>query len=221
MEFLGEADTDQINFGVAPPSFVGGTVVDEKGQAVPDAVVQVAAAAIPYPATGGGTFHDFLGDELAPQAFAGRSGPDGRFRIEGIPTNATVDLTVVKEGMALPVGERYFDRNGLRYHPGQNDIKLALESCPGIVEGTILEQGSHAPISGARVWLRAEGSHAYGAPAQLTKSIQMRLESFALANSLLGDTRFTLRSKPTQFRFGMFTPLPWLFLTRQMLPVLS
>ena len=72
--------------------------------------------------------------------------------------------------MALPVGERYFDRNGLRYHPGQNDIKLALESCPGIVEGTILEQGSHAPISGARVWLRAEGSHVYGAPTHQVHS---------------------------------------------------
>jgi hypothetical protein len=77
-----------------------------------------------------------------------RTGTDGRFRIEGLPTNSAVDLIVRKKGKA------YVNSAGAGFQPdtmtaraGQQDIKLKMQPA-GSIEGKLLipKEGRDLPV---------------------------------------------------------------------------
>ena len=78
----------------------------------------------------GGTSYAYLGGKPGRECFSTRTAADGKFVIQGFPTNAAADLAVSKPGKALRELQRDdISPDTLRCRAGQQDIKLVVEAC--------------------------------------------------------------------------------------------
>jgi protocatechuate 3,4-dioxygenase beta subunit len=138
------------------PTTLAGTVVDDKQQPVADAQVFVAIALY-----GRNQMQpNYITGKPAQQMFSAKTSADGRFRLENFPTNAEAVLGVQKAGQAMheePGSGNY--GNGLPYHSGQDDIKLALEPAAS-VSGKVVADGGQA-VAGMKLFLQ-RSSPGYG-----------------------------------------------------------
>jgi hypothetical protein len=118
---------------------------------VPDAAVWVSAAFQTPEADQAGWLS--IGSELGRRYFSARTGPDGKFRIDGLPGGTRLDLAVAKAGLAQdqPPGSLfYMDPSSLSFDAGQSNIVLTLKPA-GVIEGRVVREDSGAPVAGARV----------------------------------------------------------------------
>ncbi len=134
------------------PLAISGMVQDAAGKPVADAQVWVSfglrarkSGALNQPL-------NVLRPEQAKQRLATRSSAEGRFTIEALPADATVELAVAKPGLAMSQKSDSSFVNGLKYRAGQTNIVLTLE--PGAtVEGHVIREDTGAPVAGARVFV--------------------------------------------------------------------
>jgi protocatechuate 3,4-dioxygenase beta subunit len=144
-------DNTAVELVLTPPKAVAGVVRDAAGKPVADALVWVnlarratADSQAPWIS---------LPPSLGRQLFSARTGADGKFRIEGLPDGAKLNLAVSKPGMTLDrphasVTLRALTR--LEIEAGQSDLVLTLQQA-GAIEGRVVKTEGGAPIAGARV----------------------------------------------------------------------
>jgi protocatechuate 3,4-dioxygenase beta subunit len=144
------------------PSFLAGVVVDEANKPLTNAEVAVFLASMEVELEGGRRTMGYLNGEPAGACFKTRTSADGRFRIEGFPTNAAADLTVRFPGKALRLPVREFlDPSSLLGRAGQDDIRLVVEPA-GTVEGKIVADVPGQSFPTARISLQASGPRFFG-----------------------------------------------------------
>jgi hypothetical protein len=137
------------------PTALTGRLVDEAGEPVADAEVWAFEVASITPLGDGQSSYDVLSGPPARQLFSSRTTADGRFRIEGLPLNAVVNLAASNPGMALR--EPVLDPNEtdtMQFRAGQQDIKLVMEP-GGVIEGKVLVQNTPQPLAGVKLWLQS------------------------------------------------------------------
>jgi Carboxypeptidase regulatory-like domain len=143
--------TDQhLNF--TPPTTLTGIVVDETDKPVADAEVWVSYACIVREAEEGRSSYAYMTGKPGREYFTTRTAADGKFVIQGFPTNASADFAVQSPGKVL----RQPERNGIspdtmRCQPGQRDVRLVMEAA-GSIEGKVVAQDTGQPLAGMRVW---------------------------------------------------------------------
>jgi len=141
---------------LTPPGVLAGTVVDEADKPVANAEVFVLAASIEMPSDGGGYSYSYLNGKPARELFSASTSADGRFRIEGFPTNASANLWVQAPGKALLESpQQSFGPELLPYRAGQEDIRLVVEPA-GSIEGRITVAGADQPLPVATLTLQPE-----------------------------------------------------------------
>ncbi len=151
---------------LTPPALLVGTVVDEAEKPVADAEVSVVVAISEIQLESGGRNFAYLTGKPAGDTFKARTGADGRFRIEGFPSNATASLTVKVAGKAPRSGQQEsFSPDSLPFHAGQDDIQLVVEPA-GSVEGKIVAEGGSSSLPVARLFIQPEGPTYFGKAAQ-------------------------------------------------------
>lgn len=140
---------------------ISGRVLDPAGKPIPDALVYVAYATRPIK-RGVSTSWATLPRHLARQLFASRSRADGRFAITGLPEEVSLDLGVLKPGLALDRVERSHVGPGtLQFQAGETNVTLQLVTA-GALEGRVVREDTGAPLSFARVFIAEPG---FDAPA--------------------------------------------------------
>ena len=140
-----------VELTLTPPAAVGGIVQDAGGKPVADAEVWVMTAyrkGTPDASTRWSPLNHVLGRRF----FATRTTAEGKFRLEGMPLDATLDLAVKQAGLALKLQPQTFADGGpsLAYQAGQRDIVLTLKPA-GVIEGRVVEEDSGAPVADARI----------------------------------------------------------------------
>ena len=149
------ADDDDVvvELALTPPTAVMGVVHDAAGKPVGGAVVWVGNAL--RATTDSQIPMSILPGAIARQHFSARTGADGKFRIDGLPGDAKLQLGVTKPGLAL---DRPHESSGL-FNPfnadieaGQSNITLVLKPA-GAIEGTAVQVEGGASVPGARVTL--------------------------------------------------------------------
>ena len=164
-------------FVLPAPGTLAGVVVDEANQPVPDAEVWVSTAWNESLDAQGGRANHYLMGLPARRCFSTRTGAEGRFRLEGFPTNAAADLSVRGSGKVLPTPTRdQISPKTLPYRTGLQEIKLVLVPA-GSIEGRVVTADQNQPVPGARlslmpdrsgarasepVWAGADGRFAFG-----------------------------------------------------------
>lgn len=136
---------------LTPPATVAGVVQDAAGKPVADAQVWVNFAF--RPANSGNRMESahFLNPQEGRQYLAARTGSDGKFRIEKLPADATLELGAAKPGLALDQPTKApFDPSNLGLRAGESNIVLTLKPAAS-VEGMVVQAGTGAPLAGARV----------------------------------------------------------------------
>ena len=155
-------DVSEERLVVTAPTTLAGVVVDETDKPVADAEVFVSLAFTEISLAGGGRTFSSLDGKLARECFSTRTGADGRFRIEGFPTDATADLAVIVPGKALRQPPReYIGPDSMQCRAGDQDIKLTVEPASSI-EGKVVAEETGQPISGARLWLQPDRPGFFG-----------------------------------------------------------
>jgi protocatechuate 3,4-dioxygenase beta subunit len=135
------------------PAVLAGEVKEENGKPVPDARVWVSAAYTEEGGEDGSRRYEYLTAKLGRELFTSRTGADGRFRIEGFPTNGLADLAVSKPGKVLRQPQRdYVSPETMRCRAGQQDITLVLDP-GGTVEGRVRSLESGEPLAGVEIQL--------------------------------------------------------------------
>ncbi len=155
---------------MTPPESVAGMVVDDADKPVAGAKVWVTSGYLQTPAVAGRGTLSYMSRMPKLELLSTVAGADGKFRIEGIPTNAAVDLAVSMPGKVLRSPEReYISPDTMRCRPGQKDVKLVLDP-GGVVSGKIRSLESGKPIEGARIGLLPQGRVISGAQVEPVKS---------------------------------------------------
>lgn len=169
--------SEPVSVTLTQPASVAGKVIDEAGKPVPGADVYATAAYSSASAMPERRSFHYLTGNLARQLYRTKTGDDGRFRIDGFPKNASVNLAATAVGMATPIEESQIISPGLtQYVAGTEDAELMLQAT-GSVEGKIvmpessrtlptaklkLDPGPLAPLarwdSGLEVSSKADGS---------------------------------------------------------------
>lgn len=125
---------EEQNLTLMPATNLVGMVVDDAGKPVTNAAVFVSWAYYMSAEGNGGYLPKKLGREI----FSTRTGPDGRFCIDGFPTNAMADLMVETPGKYLRLPERsYVSPENMQWVAGQQDIKLTVGPA-GSLEGKLV-----------------------------------------------------------------------------------
>lgn len=138
-----------------PPTTIAGVVVDEADKPVADAEVWVSNAYSERQTENGATSWGYLSGKAGHECFSTRTTTEGKFVIQGFPTNAAADLAVGKPGKVLRELQReYVSPDTLRCRAGQQDIKLVLEPAGGI-EGKVVTKETGQPLAGMRLLLQA------------------------------------------------------------------
>ena len=148
---------------MTPPTVLAGLVVDEADKPVGGVEVYVAAA---FNSTeeGGRQVSSYLTGKPARRAFTVRTTAEGRFRIEGFPTDASASLMVQAPGMALRQSrQERLNPSLMHCRAGQEDVRLVLEPA-GAVEGQIVFEGASQPLPVARLFLQPDGPGVVGLP---------------------------------------------------------
>lgn len=148
---------------LTPPTALTGVVVDQADKPVADAEVWVYYACIVSEREEGGMSYAYLNGKLTRDSFSARTAADGKFVIQGFPTNASADLTVSVPGKVV----RELERDGIgpdnmRCQPGQGDVKLVVEPA-GSIEGKVIVQGTSQALAGMRLWPQPTRRGFYGA----------------------------------------------------------
>jgi protocatechuate 3,4-dioxygenase beta subunit len=195
------ASGTDLRLVLAPSSFLGGKVVDEADKPVPGADVHVVVAYSETTGDGSSRSFNYLSDKAARESFSSKTGPDGRFRIENFPTNASAALLAEASGkVQRSTGQQFFNPDSMPYRAGQDDIQLVMEPAGG-VEGKILagEAGEKPPTAQIHVLPNGPGMIALGSrPADKSEPDG----TFRLNNLLAGSYRL-------QAIFGTNTPADW------------
>ena len=149
-----EGITSEI--ALTAPATVSGTVNDAGGKPVPDAEVWVSVATRQLKRRNG--FRGWSPYYTLPGRFhmATRTTADGRFRIESVPADASLDLAASKPGLALEQTSSSRMGNSFKYKSGESNIVLTLKPA-GAVEGVVVEEDTGKPLPGARVLLASPG----------------------------------------------------------------
>ena len=141
---------------LTPPTMLAGEVVDEADKPVADAEVWVSAAYSEWQMENGVTsYGGYLSGKEGRECFSTRTTAEGKFVIQGFPTNAAADLAVSKPGKVLREPQReYLSPDTMRCRAGQQDIKLVVEPASNI-EGKVVVGETGQPLAGMRLWLQA------------------------------------------------------------------
>lgn len=138
---------------LVPPSTLAGKVVDLAGQPLPSAQVWVNRALKEKPLESGFNSTVLLGGKIAREFFSARTDAEGRFRIESVPPDATVDLAASKPGKFLRPPRDLITPLELPFHAGQKDLELTLEPA-GVIEGNVISLENGQPLPGVRLSLQ-------------------------------------------------------------------
>ena len=137
-----------------PPTTLTGVVVDQADKPVADAEVWVYYACVVRQREEGGMSYAYLNGKPARDSFSTRTAADGKFVIQGFPTNASADLAVSKPGKYLRQPQRDgISPDNMRCQPGQTDVKLVLEPA-GSIEGKVVAKETGQPLAGMKLWPR-------------------------------------------------------------------
>ena len=119
---------------------------------VADAEVWVSYACIVREMEEGGSSYAYLNGKPGRDYFSTRTTADGKFVIQGFPTNASADLAVSKPGKVLREPQRDgVSPDTMRWQPGQQDVKLVVEPA-GSIEGKVVAQETGQPLAGMSLW---------------------------------------------------------------------
>jgi protocatechuate 3,4-dioxygenase beta subunit len=141
-------DITDVRLVFTPPTTLTGVVVDEAGNPVADAEVWVSYACIVREKEEGGVSYAYLNGNPTREYFSTRTVADGKFVIQGFPTNASADLAVSKPGKFLREPEREgISPDNMRCQPGLRDVKLVVEPA-GSIEGKVVAKETGQPLSG-------------------------------------------------------------------------
>jgi protocatechuate 3,4-dioxygenase beta subunit len=147
-------DDATVELVLTAPEAVAGVVHDAAGKPVADAVVWVKEAFQTH--TKSQSSQITLSSSLARRRFQARTGADGRFRIEGLPVGAKLDLAITKPGLALDrrhaSNTLIMDLARLKIEAGQSDVVLTVKPA-GAIQGRVVKSEGGAPVHGARVTL--------------------------------------------------------------------
>lgn len=144
--------TEPISLTLTQPASVAGKVVDEAGKPVPGADVHATAVCSYASTMSGGQPFRYLTGNLARQLYKTKTGDDGRFRIDGFPTNASVNLAAITVGKATPIEEGQIIAGMAQYVAGTEDAELMLQAT-GSVEGKIVMPESSQTLPTAKLKL--------------------------------------------------------------------
>lgn len=145
-----------------PPSVLAGVVVDETGKPVVGVEVSVAVAMSETKQGRERIRYDPFSGKPARDAFNTRTAANGRFRIDGFPTNASANLTVQAPGKALRQARiQYAGPDTMQCRAGQEDIRLVVEPA-GSVAGKVAFEGNVQPLPKARLTLQPDGPRYFG-----------------------------------------------------------
>jgi len=134
---------------------ISGIVVDAAGQPVTNAEVWAARVAVPADEDETGTGYSVLWSRPARYCFSTNTMADGRFRLEGFPTNATAYLAARAPGKISSMPDRdIFYSTSLPHQAGQEDVRLVLDAA-GNVEGKIVVADAAQPPPTVRLVLQA------------------------------------------------------------------
>jgi Carboxypeptidase regulatory-like domain len=137
-----------------PPTTLAGVVKDEADKPVGDAEVWISAAYSERQMENGATSYGYLSGKEGRECFSARTTTEGKFVIQGFPTNAAADLGVSKPGKVLRELQReYLSPDTMRCRAGQQDIKLVVEPAGGI-EGKVVAHETGRPLAGMRLLLQ-------------------------------------------------------------------
>ena len=153
------------------PTTISGTVLDEKDQPVANAEVWLSKGYSEV-TSGGGRTSQYVPMMPHRNLFSAKTGADGKFRIEGCPTNAAFDLEVKASEKCLRLTQRQFtSAETMLWRPGLKDLKLVVQAA-GVVEGKLRSHASGDPIAGATISLQAQGRSeaSAGLHPELTKA---------------------------------------------------
>jgi hypothetical protein len=145
---------------IAEPAEIAGRVVNPSGQPVAGAEVWAAEAVcltrLGEERLGSGR----LTGKPAREFFRTRTAADGRFLLQGVPSNCGVNLAVTKPGLAM----REPDLNPDNRNPyltqcaaGQRDVRLVVEPA-ATIQGRVFEQTTGRPLGGVVLWLRRDAA---------------------------------------------------------------
>ena len=183
------------------PSVLAGIVVDETEQPVGGAEVSVYLAFSESPGPQGARSFNYLGAPLARECFSTRTGPDGHFRIDGFPTNASANLMVRLPGKALrQPAQAMMDPDSMPWLAGQEDIRLVVEPA-GIIEGRVAAEDASQLLPAAELTLEPDGPAAFGT-AMDGPVVANTDGTFRIAD--VGAGNYRLRAV-----FGTNTPPDW------------
>jgi protocatechuate 3,4-dioxygenase beta subunit len=168
------ADTEEstAEFTLTQPTAVSGEVQDAAAKSVPDAAVWVNLASRHGKRDDNSESWEILSSWLGRQRLATRTGADGRFRIEGLPSDAALELAVAKPGLALDQPHRAYWRPrlySLSFQAGESNIVLTLKPA-GAIEGRVVQENTGAPVADARVLVVEAGFGGDARPPSPTDS---------------------------------------------------
>ena len=128
-------------------------MVDEGDKPVSDAEVWVSYACIVREREEGRSSYAYMnGKPRDGIPFPPGQPLNGKFVIQGFPTNASADLAVSKPGKVLREPERDgVSPDTMRCQPGQQDVKLVVEPA-GSIEGKVVAQDTGQPLAGMSLW---------------------------------------------------------------------
>lgn len=148
---------------LTPPTTLTGVVVDQADKPVADAEVWVYYACIVSEREEGGMSYAYLNGKPTRDSFSARTAADGKFVIQGFPTNASADLAVSLPGKVVREPERDgISPDNMRCQPGQGDVKLIVQPA-GSIQGKVIVQGTSQPLAGMKLWPQPTRGGFYGA----------------------------------------------------------
>jgi protocatechuate 3,4-dioxygenase beta subunit len=146
-------EENTLELTLTAPAAVSGTVQDAAGNPVPHAPVWVKCAFLLNSRDSGVQSWTPLSSHLGRQYLAARTSADGKFQIEGLPAEATLDLAVTRQGLALDQPPRTsMGGPSLSFSAGASNIVLTLKPA-GSIEGRVVQEETGAPLPGARIML--------------------------------------------------------------------
>lgn len=146
---------------LTPPASVSGLVQDASGKPVDGAAVWVNGGVFSKSGADEETGMNILLPTLSGQLLTTRTTADGKFRIDGLPEGATLELGATKPGLAMDQAALAFGPGGLSHSAGESNLVLTLNPA-GTIAGRVVQEGSGAPLAGVTVSLvNREGLSGY------------------------------------------------------------
>jgi len=125
---------------VQPTAWASGKVVDEAGQPVPGARVELVPVQGDW----------FPPDSANPVRYRATSGPDGRFRIPEVPADSWFSLGISQKGFTVLL------ESGILTPVNGGQVALGTFQLPEgpTVAGKVVDSKGH-PLAGARIWAQS------------------------------------------------------------------